>query len=61
MKRYSPDVDGYMFESDDGYWVRTKFCFVSCEERCDCMPPNGQHYSAAHDESKRLDISGERP
>jgi len=34
---------------DDGIWQRTKFCFVYCGERCDCGPPNGQHYSAAHD------------
>lgn len=33
----------------DGQWVQTKHCFVSCGDRCDCMPPLGQYYSAMHD------------
>ena len=32
--------DGYYDEN--GYWKRTKFCFVSCGDRCTCLPPNGQ-------------------
>ena len=24
---------------NDGKWVQTKFCFVSCGEECDCQPP----------------------
>jgi hypothetical protein len=37
---------------DRGNWQRTKFCFVSCGDRCTCTPPLGQYYSAAHDKSK---------
>lgn len=43
-------MNGYY--DDNGCWQRTKFCFVSCGERCDCMAPGGLYYSAAHD--KRL-------
>lgn len=25
----------------NGQWVQTKFCFFSCGDRCDCMPPDG--------------------
>jgi len=41
------DRDMSLFESlnghydEDGVWQRFKFCFVSCGDRCDCMPPNG--------------------
>jgi len=26
---------------ENGTWVRTKFCFISCGDRCDCTPPGG--------------------
>lgn len=31
--------DGHYDENGD--WQREKYCFVSCEERCTCTPPNG--------------------
>lgn len=31
--------DGYYDENGD--WQRTKFCFVSCGDRCTCKPPGG--------------------
>lgn len=36
---------------ENGQWVQTKRCFASCGAACDCTPPLGQHYSAAHDRS----------
>lgn len=48
-------LNGYYDEN--GNWQRTKFCFVSCGQRCDCLPPGGLHYSAAHD--KRLKATKE--
>lgn len=29
------------YYNEQGNWVRTKFCFMSCGESCDCMPPGG--------------------
>lgn len=37
------------FYNDHGKWVRTKYCFLSCGDRCTCGPPMGLYYSAAHD------------
>ncbi len=37
------------FYDNSGRWQRTKFCFVSCGQRCDCGPPCGLSYSAEHD------------
>ncbi len=37
---------------DKGQWQRTKFCFMSCGDRCTCGPPNGMYYSPIHDKSK---------
>lgn len=31
---------GYYNKS--GNWVRTKMCFISCGDLCDCGPPNGK-------------------
>lgn len=31
----------YGYYDNNGHWQRTKFCFVSCGDRCDCGPPNG--------------------
>lgn len=46
-------LNGYYDEN--GNWQRTKFCFMACRH-CDCMPPSGLHYSAAHDKRlKKLD------
>lgn len=40
-------LNGYYDET--GHWQRTKFCFVACTH-CDCGPPGGLYYSAAHDQ-----------
>lgn len=40
-------TNGYY--DDTGHWQRTKFCFVSCGDRCTCSAPMGQYYSEAHD------------
>lgn len=37
------------YYDDKGQWQQTKFCIVSCGDRCNCQPPNGQYYSLAHD------------
>lgn len=29
------------YYDENGTWVQTKFCFISCGERCDCTPPGG--------------------
>lgn len=53
-------IDGFGLNGhydDNGSWQRTKFCFVSCGARCDCGPPGGLYYSAAHD--KRIQQSKE--
>ena len=42
--------DGYY--DDNGRWQRTKFCFVSCGDRCTCGPPMGLHYNPMFDKSK---------
>lgn len=47
--------DGYY--DDNGEWQRTKYCFMSCGAACTCMPPFGQHYSAAHDKRTGADCS----
>lgn len=38
------------YYDDKGQWQRTKYCFMSCGDRCTCRPPNGKYYSEAHDE-----------
>jgi hypothetical protein len=48
--------DGYY--NEEGYWTRTKFCFVSCGERCTCRAP-GPHYNPVYD--KRLDKTAAEP
>ena len=30
------------FYDERGSWRRSRFCFVSCQERCTCTPPNGE-------------------
>ena len=47
MSLFPNRLDGYY--DDEGNWQRTKYCFVSCGERCTCMPPGNLHYSVAHD------------
>lgn len=42
--------DGYY--DDNGHWQRLKRCFMSCGDRCTCMPPNGRYYSEEHDINK---------
>lgn len=56
---YDHGRDGYYDEN--GYWKRTKYCFMSCGHRCTCSPPGGVFYSAEHDKSKQpkpLDLRG---
>ena len=31
------------YYDEEGHWIRTKYCFVSCGARCDCGPPFGQY------------------
>lgn len=52
-------LNGYYDER--GHWQRTKFCFMSCGHRCDCGPPGGLWYSAAHDKSKHPQPVGPYP
>ncbi len=49
MHLYSTFRNGYY--DDSGIWRRTKFCFRSCGDRCDCGPPYG-YYNKDHDKSK---------
>ena len=34
---------------ENGNWQRYKICFVSCGNRCTCMPPDGKFYNAEYD------------
>lgn len=49
--------DGYYDE--EGWWQRTKFCFVSCGARCTCMPPAG-YYNAAYDKRREIETDVEQ-
>jgi hypothetical protein len=49
---FGRSADGYYDET--GHWQRTKFCFVSCGDRCTCRPPMG-YYSEAHDKGLNHD------
>lgn len=55
----SGGFDGYY--NDHGIWIRTKFCLVSCGDRCTCMPPGNRYYSREHDKilSSRLSAQAE--
>lgn len=44
--------DGYYDES--GFWQRTKFCFIQCQD-CTCQPPDGMFYNEAHDRKLKKD------
>jgi hypothetical protein len=41
---------GYYDET--GNWQQMKHCFMSCGANCDCQPPGGLYYSAAHDKRR---------
>lgn len=43
------------YYDDKGDWQRTKFCFTDCGANCNCGPPLGQWYSAAHDKRTGAD------
>jgi hypothetical protein len=47
-------LNGYYDET--GHWQRTKFCFVSCGDHCDCGPPMGMYYNPAYDRNKEQEV-----
>lgn len=38
----TPNLGRGGYYDKNGNWVRLKYCFISCGEQCDCMPPNHQ-------------------
>ena len=42
---FEPKLNGYY--DVGGNWVRTKYCFVDCGDRCDCKPPGGVYKKPA--------------
>lgn len=47
------------YYDEHGNWQRTKFCFMSCGDRCDCGPPGGLYYSAEYDQRLKPPADGE--
>ena len=41
MDMRSPPLMSGGHYNEEGKWIRTKFCFLPCYERCNCQPPNG--------------------